>query len=382
MESFYIKSDRIFMEKEIVKGFIKISGQYIVDISTNADDGIKILDFTDKIVSPGFFDTHIHGYDGYDVMDCTEEAIIAISQGIVENGVTSFLPTTLTDTEEKLEKACEVIAKSKDKCTGAKIQGIFLEGPFFTQKYKGAQNPKYMQKPSFQKLEKWIKKSDNNIKKIAIAPEKDGSLEFIEETLKKEPDIKIALGHSDATYQEAIKAIEKGASIFVHTFNGMSPLHHRNPGMVGAAFASDKAYTEVICDGHHVDKNAIKILLKIKPDDKVVLITDCMRAGGKENGIYKLGDFDVKVEEGTARLVEGGSLAGSILTLDKAVKNIVHWDITNLQKAINMASIIPAKSLGLEKEIGSIEKGKYADLNVLDEDLNIIDTFINGVKTK
>lgn len=380
LSNFFIKSDKIFTKDKIIKGYIEINDGLIVDIAPEPNKDIEILDYENKIVAPGYFDTHIHGYDGHDVMDLDEEGILKISEGIVNNGVTSFLPTTLTDSEEKLEKACEVIAKVKDRCKGAKIQGIFFEGPFFTTKHKGAQNPKYMQEPSMEKFKKWMEKSNNLIKKIALAPEKEGSLEFIKQISKKEPDVKVALGHSDASYEIAREAIKSGASIFVHLYNGMSPLHHRNPGMVGAALSSDEAYAEIICDGHHVHPAAIRVALNSKSKDKVILITDCMRAGGKEEGIYKLGDFDVKVQEGCAKLVDGGSLAGSILTMEKAVQNVVKWGLIDALGAINMATIIPANSLGLSDKIGSIEKGKCADINILDDDLNVISTFIDGVK--
>lgn len=374
-----MKSDKIFLENEIFSGYIEIEDKIIKNIFDNSEKletNLEVIDYTGKIIAPGYFDTHIHGFGGFDVMDATEEAIIEISRGIVKNGVTSFLPTTLTDTTEKLNLACENVNKYKDLCDGAKIQGIFLEGPFFTETYKGAQNPKFMSNPNIETLKKWKELSGNLVNKIAIAPERENSLEFIREATKD--GVNIALGHSNATYEEAMNAVKYGANIFVHTYNGMSPLHHRNPGMVGAALTSD-AYCEVICDGHHVHKGAIKLVLKTKTSDKMLLITDCMRAGGMKDGDYRLGDFDVIVKDGTARL-HTGSLAGSVLNLCDGVKNLVDWNVATPLEAVKMASLTPAKSMGLEKYIGSIAVGKYADINILNNDMTISSVYIDGKK--
>lgn len=377
MNKYYVKSNKIILENRIISGcFLVCDGKIInilEDISLVEND-IPIVDYSDKIITPGYFDTHVHGFGGYDIMDCKEESVLEISKGIVKNGVTSFLATTLTDTVEKLDKACEMVSLAKDKCIGAKVQGIFLEGPFFTEKYKGAQNPLYMIKPSIGLLRNWQAKSQNLISKIAIAPETEGAEDFIKKAT--EDGVNVALGHSDATFEEAMAAVESGANIFVHLFNGMSPLHHRNPGMVGAGLASD-AFCELICDGHHLHKGAIKVVTKAKGKDRTILITDCMSAGGMPEGNYKLGDFDVVVKDGTVKLASG-SLAGSILTLHGAVKNLIDWEIEDLLTAVNMASLTPAKSVGLDSIIGSINIGKCADFNVLNEDLEIEKVYIDG----
>jgi len=189
----------------------------------------------------------------------------------------------------------------------------------------------------------------------------------------------VALGHSDASYDVAIDAVDAGANIFVHTYNGMSGLHHRNPGMVGAAMNSE-AISELICDGHHVNPVSANILMNIKGRDHIALITDCMAAGGMAEGDYKLGEYDVIVKDGTARLKEGGSLAGSILKLKDAVKNVVDWDIADVFEAIQMASLIPAKSVGIDDVCGKLKTGYAADFIVLDEDLELKATYIDGNK--
>ena len=330
-----------------------------------------------EIIAPGLVDTHIHGYHGEDIMNAKKGALEIISKGLLEMGVTSFLPTTLTDSTERLNEACRVIGQEYKDVTGAKIRGVFLEGPFFTEKYKGAQNEKYMSDPDIEKLKKWKELSDGLVNKIAIAPERDGVIDFIHKA--NAMGIAVALGHSDASYEQAMDAVNEGANIFVHTYNGMSGLHHRNPGMVGAAMNSD-AISELICDGHHVNPASANVLMNAKGRDKIALITDCMSAGGMADGDYKLGEFDVIVENGTAGLKEGGNLAGSILKLKDAVKNVVDWQIADAFEAIQMASLIPAKSVGIDNVCGKLQAGYDADFIVLDQDLELKATYLNGEK--
>lgn len=368
------KTDYVILEDSIKKDlFIEVENGKIKSISKNE---VKEYEYLQGILAPGLVDTHIHGYKNEDIMNSKKGALDIISQGLLECGVTSFLPTTLTDSTQRLSKAVEVIGEEYKNVKGAKVRGIFLEGPFFTQKYKGAQNEKYMSDPDIEKLKKWKELSKGLVNKIAIAPERKGVEDFIKKA--NAMGVYVALGHSDATYDEAIKAINDGANIFVHTFNGMSGLHHRNPGMVGAAMNSD-AISELICDGYHVNPRACEILINKKGYDKIALITDCMMAGGMPEGSYKLGEFPVKVEKGTARL-ESGSLAGSILKLKEAVKNLVNWNIVDIYQAIQMASLVPAKSVGIDDVCGKIKVGYDADFILLDDKLNLKATYLNGDK--
>lgn len=369
----FYKARYIFLEDKILEdSYMEVENGIIKSLSEDEPEDYEDLG---EIIAPGFVDTHIHGYKGEDIMNAKVGALEIISKGLVETGVTSFLPTTLTESTENLNKALEVIGKEYKNVSGAKVAGVFLEGPFFTEKYKGAQNPNYMTDPDIEKLRKWNEISGGIIKKIAIAPERTGAIDFIKKA--NAMGIKVALGHSDATYDEAIEAVEAGANIFVHTYNAMSGLHHRNPGMVGAAMNSD-AICELIADGHHVHPAAANILIKTKSHEKIALITDCMSAGGMEAGDYKLGEFDVRVENGTARLKEGNNLAGSILKMNKAVKNIIDWNITDTFKAIQMASLTPAKSVGIDDKCGKLDIGRAADFVVLGEGVKLDLTFIDG----
>lgn len=369
----YYKAKKIFLEKEILKDyFMAVENGKIEGFYQEISD--EYIDYSDLYIAPGLVDTHIHGFKNADIMDAKEGNLNIISKGILEMGVTSFLPTTLTASAEQLNNACEIVGKEYKTVEGAKVRGIFLEGPFFTEKYKGAQNPNYMGDPDIQKLKKWKDLSDGLVNKIAIAPERENVEEFIR--LAKEIGVYVALGHSDATYEEAVKAVNAGANIFVHTYNGMRGLHHREPGMVGAALNTD-TISELICDGFHVHPISAKIVMDHKSRDRVALVTDCMRAGGMPDGNYFLGEFPVKVEKGTARL-EDGSLAGSLLKLSQAVKNVLDWNIATAKEAIDMATIIPAKSVGIDDVCGILKEGREADFIVLDEKLNLKKTYLDG----
>ncbi|MEK4499177.1 N-acetylglucosamine-6-phosphate deacetylase [Bacillus sp. FSL R12-0069] len=376
--SIFIFADKFFLEGKVVgPGFLGIKdGKFGVFSENRPEEAEEIINYAGYWIAPGLVDTHIHGFRNHDVMDNNFEGLNQISIGLLSCGVTSFLPTTLTSSIELLNKVVEMIGANYKKVQGAKIKGTFLEGPFFTEKHKGAQNKKYFCDPSVDMLKAWQELSNNAIKKIAIAPERKGAVEFIEYAVGE--GITVALAHSDATYDEAKQAIEKGASIFIHTFNGMSPLHHREPGMVGAAMNLKDVFAEIICDGHHVHPVASNILMNVRGREKVVMVSDCMMAGGMPEGTYQLGEFPVKVKDGMARL-ENGSLAGSILQLKDAVKNVVDWGIAAPEEAIYMASTAPAKSIQLDSECGKIAEGYAADFIVLTPAMDLAATYLDGV---
>lgn len=374
----FIYADKFFMKYGVKeKGYLSIiNGKFGEFQQEKPDTTDSVIDFSGKYVAPGLVDTHIHGLLGADVMDNTFESINTISKGLLKYGVTSFLPTTLTDSIDTLSDSIENISNNYYKVEGAKIQGIYLEGPFFTEKYKGAQSEKYFKDPDINILKSWQKKSKNLIRKIAIAPERKGSIEFTKYATKN--NISVSLGHSSAKFEQVEQVVNSGAKVFVHTYNGMSPLNHREPGMVGAAMSLKDTYAELICDGHHVSPIAAKIMMDVKSRNNIALITDCMRAGAMDDGDYTLGKFNVNVKNGVARL-SNGSLAGSVLTMDNAVKNIVDWNISTLEDAIKMATYIPALSCNIDNVCGSLCQGIDADFIVIDNDFNIHETYINGI---
>lgn len=379
---YYLKAETIYHQNEILKNkYILIKDGYIKDFigfaaEKNLDKNIKIVDYKDKIITAGMIDFHIHGAVGKDVMDAEYESLNEISKYLAKSGVTSFLATTLTAPLAKIKKALVNIDKGRQKgVKGAEILGAYLEGPYLTEEHKGAHPVQYMRELDLEEIEDLIKISNDNIRVFALAPEKNNSQKIIKFLEKN--NIKTTMAHTNASYEEAAAAIENGLELATHTFNGMKGLHHREPGTLGAILNYDQVYAELIADKIHVHPAALELLIKIKGIEKVILISDCMRAGGLNDGEYMLGELEVKVENSIARTSEG-SLAGSTLELKDAVMNIKDAADIDLYSALKMVTIVPAKILGLNKEIGSIKIDKKANLTVIDEEMNIYATIVNG----
>ncbi|KRL12851.1 N-acetylglucosamine-6-phosphate deacetylase [Schleiferilactobacillus perolens] len=377
--SYYIHAAKFFLPSNTENGgYLEITdegkfGQYLPESQKPTG---KIEEMNGQWIAPGLVDTHIHGLLGHDVMDNDWEAIKTMSEGLLKAGVTSWLPTTLTGSFDQLNAVCKTIGDHAGQETGAKIQGIYFEGPYFTTEHKGAQNPKYFKNPSFSEYQQWQASAKGLLRKIAIAPERHGAVEFTRAVTAD--GTVVALGHSDATFEQAQACIEAGASVFTHTFNGMSGLNHRAPGMVGAAMYLNRVDDELICDGHHVRPEVATILIKEKGPEHIALITDCMRAGMMPDGDYVLGEFPVYVKDGMARLKGGNNLAGSVLKLNEAIKNVVDWNGVAPQDAVEMGSYVPAKSSGVGEKCGSILPGRAADYIVLNDDMSLAATYLDG----
>jgi N-acetylglucosamine-6-phosphate deacetylase len=342
--------------------------QAIVD-EEQLDNGIVTLDGEGLYLAPGFIDLHIHGCAGYDTMDDSPQALAQIAQNIVRTGVTAFLPTTMTMDFSEITCALERIRQQMSQLGGAQILGCHLEGPFLSEAYAGAQDPNYLMKPDFEKVRPYL----DVIRIVTLAPENANSNEFIKECCKH--NVLISIGHSNATLHEVSMAIAAGASRVTHTFNAMSGLHHRAPGVVAAAMLHDVT-CELIADNVHVHPQIQQLLLKVKGIDEIVLVTDAIRACLLKAGDYDLGGQPVKVSGGEARL-KNGQLAGSVLTLNTAVKNFIKNTGVTLWEAIRLVSLNPATELGLTNK-GSIEVGKDADLVLLDPDINIEMVLVAG----
>lgn len=349
-----------------------IEDDHIYSITREAEN-VPIENLDDCFIVPGFVDIHTHGAVGYDVMDGNPEGIVKMAEFLASHGVTSFLPTTTTLDIESTLKAIsaveEAVALNKN---GTKIIGIHLEGPFINPKHKGAQNEKYIIEPTKELLE--ILTQSRLVKLVTIAPEISGAISAIK--FMRDRGIFISLGHSDATYEDTVKAIMAGATLVTHLFNGMRPFHHREPGIIGAGIVEDSLKCQIIADGIHIHFSAIRLVYKAKGYKSIVLISDSMSATGLSDGDYELGGLKVTVRSGAPRL-EDGRLAGSTLTLDNAIKNMVNKVLVPLPFAVEMASRVPAKSIG-EALIGSFSYGNKADIVVLDRNLNVVRTYIDG----
>ena len=368
---FGFKNSYIYIEgKGIVKSSLKIDNNKFV--SFEYDDNFEQLD-DNFIIIPGFIDEHIHGSNGSDTMEGLRSTLNNISNSIIKEGVTSFLATTMTMPKNNIIKALNNIGNYQND-NGANLLGVHLEGPFISSDFCGAQDPKNIIKPTKELILEYIKESNNKIRIVTLAPENVD--DEIYKTLL-DNDIIISAGHTNSTAKQIKKAIEYGLSMTTHTYNAMKGLHHREIGTVGAALLYDELACELICDLHHVSEDAIRLLYKSKPKDKLILITDSMEAKFLDDGNYSLGGQPVIVKDGTARL-ENNTLAGSILHMNDAIRNLMNVCNLSLEEAIDKATINPAINLKIDKTKGSINIGKDADFVIIDKDLNIYRTYVNG----
>jgi N-acetylglucosamine-6-phosphate deacetylase len=370
-----IKNCNIIYLNTIENGSLLIENGKIKEINPVNCSDENVLDADGLYLSPGFIDVHIHGAGGFDTMDGTSESINTIAKTILKHGTTSFTPTTMTVSTDAIRKSLEVIKKLKEEGSeGAHVLGVHLEGPFVSHKAIGAQNPDYLLTPSIPVYNDMVKDYEDTIVSITLAPEVDGAKELIKYLSNK--GVICSLGHTNATYEEVMDAIECGASHSTHLFNAMTPLNHRNPGVVGAIFDSNIT-TETISDGIHISYPALRIAYKQKGTDNVLLISDAMMACCMPNGEYSLGGQKVIVNNGEARL-ENGALAGSVLTLDKAVRNVYKNSNLPLNEVIKMATYNGAKHCKVQDHKGLIKEGYDADLILFDDDINIKKVFVLG----
>lgn len=377
--TYYIHADKFFLENVTEDGgYLEVQddGKFGFYYPENETPTGKIVDYPGKWIAPGLVDTHVHGSLKEDVMVSEWDGINRLSEGFLRSGVTSWLPTTYTADESTLTGICQMFGAHKGEETGAKIQGLHFEGPYFTAEHAGAENPKYLLDPDIKQFNDWRDQSEGLLNKISLAPERKGAKEFIRTVVKE--GVVVSLGHSSATYAQAKAGVEAGATMFTHTFNGMPDPSHHDSSISNAAMDLQNVTDELICDGHHVKKELVRSLIKIKGAEHICLITDCMEAGMMPDGDYMLGELPVYVKDGMARLKDGDNLAGSILQLNVAIKNVVDWNAATPEEAIMMASYVPAKSANILDKCGSIAPDKPADFIVLNPDMTLSETYLNG----
>ena len=376
-----IKSSRIFTPFEVIRnGVIAVRNGRIAFVgkedrapySTNA----RVLDASDKIVSPGFIDTQIVGARGFDASSGSLEAVREVARFCSETGTTSFLAAVGTSLFEKMMQSIRGVRDAIQSGTGSsEILGIHLEGPYISPMKKGAHDSKYIRPPSISELNVILRESANNVILATVAPEVQGAIRFIKELRKR--GVVVSIGHSNATYEETLTGIRAGISHATHVFNGMREFHHREPGVLGAVFTCQNVTASLIADGIHVHPAAMKMLVKAKGTDGIVLITDSTVAG-LPNGTYKLGGLDLVLSDGVCKLKSGLSLAGSSLAMNIAVRNMIELVGVPIQDALKMATINPARVICVDSRKGSIRIGKDADIIVIDEKINVYATLAKG----
>lgn len=367
---------KIILKDRIVEGKALLFSDVIEGVvsSDKIPEGAEIIDAEGGYVAPGLIDLHIHGYLGCDVCDAKEDSIRRIANGLIANGVTGFLPTTMTVDMKVIRSALEVCRalkeESKSWC-GSAILGAHAEGPFISESKKGAQDPKYILKPDA----KFVKEYSDIIKIITLAPETDtADFEQIRE-ICRDTGVVVSMGHTSADYETAVRSTEAGVKHATHLFNAMTPLAHRAPGVVGAALNTDVS-CELIVDTFHVDKCLYDLLFKLK-GRKLCFITDCLPAGGLPYGEYTLGGAKIIYRDIVCRL-EDGTVAGSVLHLNRGVWNVYSNSNIPLYECVNGASLNPATAIGIADRKGSLDIGKDADIIITDDIFEIKKTIIGG----
>lgn len=387
MSELIIYNGKVYTEDDkIDNGYIHVKDGQIVAIGEVDDKAAIDNDTTNKIqvidakghhVLPGFIDIHIHGGYGQDAMDGSYDGLKYLSENLLSEGTTSYLATTMTQSTDKIDKALINIAKyevEQDVHNAAEIVGIHLEGPFISENKVGAQHPQYVVRPFIDKIKHFQETANGLIKIMTFAPEVESAKEALE-TYKD--DIIFSIGHTVATYEEAVEAAERGAKHVTHLYNAATSFQHREPGVFGAAWLNDALHTEMIVDGTHSHPASVAIAYRMKGNERFYLITDAMRAKGMPEGEYDLGGQKVTVQSQQARLTNG-ALAGSILKMNHGLRNLISFTGDTLDHLWRVTSLNQAIALGIDDRKGSIKVNKDADLVILDDDMNVKSTIKQG----
>lgn len=378
MNGTYIINGQVYIDHTFQKKTIYIQDGTIHLLEADCQTSGTVFDAAGRRIVPGFIDIHTHGAVGVDVNGASAEDLEKIGKFFAKNGTTSWLASILTDTEEQTSRAIsQCIEYQASAGKGAQLLGIHLEGPFLASEFKGAMPEHLLKKGSADLAASYQRQANGNIRYITVSPEVEGVLELIPRL--RELGIVVAMGHSGADYDTAMAAIQAGTAACTHTFNAMAPLHQHRPAIIGAALESD-VYCEMICDGLHLHPAIVRLLWKTKGPQRLVAITDSIMAAGLPDGNYHLGVNQVVVEKGDAKLASDGTRAGSTLTQDRALRNLLSFTGLSLEEILPVLTENPAKLIGVYDRKGSIEDGKDADLVVLDEQNQVADVFLQGIR--
>lgn len=373
------KNGNFYLNHGFIKGDMLTEDGRILGIITDMmEDGAEICDLKGRTVVPGFIDIHTHGAVGVDSNGADADGFEKMCRFFAAQGTTGWLCSIMTDTREQTLWAIDQYKEWKRReHEGAQLMGIHLEGPFLCAEYKGAMPEHLLKKPDMELLKEYQDAAEGDVRYITVSPEVEGIPEFI--PYMKDLGMQVAIGHSGADYDTARKAIRNGAMAATHTGNAMKLLHQHFPAIWGAVLEDDDVFCEIICDGRHLHPGTVRFIIKMKGLDKVVAITDSIMAAGLPDGNYKLGVNDVVVVDGDAKLAVGGSRAGSTLTTGTALKNVLEYTGRSLQEIIPMFTENPAKLIGVYDRVGSLNPGKLANMAVLDEASDVVQTFVEGV---
>ena len=387
VERLKIYNGKIITPCRIIRqGTILITGDTITAVSEKNIEfpGAIEIDAQGDYISPGFIDIHVHGGGGHDFMDGTEEAFLKIAETHARHGTTSMLPTTLTSDKEGLLNTLDVYEEANRRnASGSRFIGLHLEGPYFAMNQRGAQDPKYIRDPDPEEYKTVLDRS-SSIKRWSAAPELKGAIEFGKYITSK--GVLAAVAHTDAIYEEVVEAFENGYTLATHLYSAMSGVTRKNAfryaGVIESAFILDEMDVEIIADGVHLPAPLLKLVYKIKGADRTALITDAMRAAGMPEGESVLGNLKtglrVIVEDGVAKLPDRTSFAGSVATADRLVRTVMHLADIPLLDAIRMITSTPARILKIADKTGSLAEGKYADIVIFDEGINVKKTIVKG----
>lgn len=380
------KAARLFTPSdEIQNPLLSVEDGHVVELSSRSSQEIlrtaSIVDFGDAVIAPGFFDIHIHGGAGIDVMRAQPDELPRLGAFLTKHGVTGYFPTTVAApidaTCAALGRLADAIESSKSKggsCVQAQPLGIHLEGPFLSHKRRGVHPPEYLVSPTVELFDRLWQAARGHVRMMTIAPEIPGAMEVIAEAARR--NVCVSIGHSDAELPAAQQAVKAGARHATHTFNAMRPLDHREPGILGEVLSDDSITADLIADGIHVSPEVVKVFLNAKGHRRAVLITDAISATGMPEGRYQLGPIEVEVKDG--KCTANGSLAGSVLTMDRAIRNVTKFSEWTLREAVRAATLNPAHAVGMADSRGTLKPGAPADFTVLSSTGDVLKTIVAG----